>query len=117
MNAPNCIFCGILEGRIPATIIAESSDAIMIRDLHPQAPLHYLVIPRKHIASLNDLTATDRTVILPALFEMADHYAHEAGFRTSGYRTVINNQLEAGQSVFHLHIHILAGALRGTFGS
>ena len=114
----DCIFCKILNGTIPAKKLAESDDAIAIADISPQATEHLLVFPKKHITSLNDLSAADRQHILPALFKLADEIAVERGFKTRGYRTVINNQTAAGQTVFHLHMHVLsAEKLKGSFGA
>ncbi|MEW6055597.1 MAG: histidine triad nucleotide-binding protein [Bdellovibrionota bacterium] len=114
----DCIFCKIQLGQIPAKKIAESELAFAIADISPQAPVHALVIPKKHVASLNEMGAEDRETILPDLFALADRIATEKGIRAQGYRTVINNQLDAGQTVFHLHLHVLGGAkLKGGFGA
>ncbi len=114
----DCIFCKIIAGTIPGKRLAESETAIAIADISPQAPLHALIIPKKHVASLNDLTADDRREILPALFDLADVLAKDKGLRTSGYRTLINNGESAGQTVFHLHMHVLGGApMKHGFGA
>jgi len=114
----DCIFCKIISGSIPAKKLAESEHAIAIADIQPQAPTHALIIPKRHVATLNDMTATDRRDVLPALYDLAEQLAEEKGFRENGYRTVINNQAEAGQTVFHLHMHVLAGTkLKGGFGA
>lgn len=113
-----CIFCKIIAGQIPAARLAETEDAIAIADISPQAPVHALVIPKTHVASLNDLTPKDREYILPKLYAVADALAQSKGFRQNGYRTVINNQAQAGQTVFHLHMHVLAGTnLKSGFGA
>lgn len=118
MSMPDCVFCKILDGKIPSKILAESPQVVAIADITPQAPFHALVIPRQHIASLNDLSDTDRSAILPQLYSLADKLAGEKGFRESGYRTVINNQKGAGQTVFHLHMHLLGQAdLKHGFGA
>ncbi|MBI3558095.1 MAG: histidine triad nucleotide-binding protein [Deltaproteobacteria bacterium] len=114
----DCIFCKILDGKIPSTRLAESDLAVAIADITPQAPVHALIIPRKHVASLNDLTAADRREILPALYDLADQLARDKGVRETGYRTLINNGESAGQTVFHLHMHVLAGAkMKHGFGA
>jgi histidine triad (HIT) family protein len=114
----DCLFCKIIDGKIPAKKLAESDNAIAIADINPQAPVHALIIPKKHVASLNELTAMDRTELLPALYELADALAKDRGLRESGYRTVINNGESAGQTVFHLHMHVLGGApMRAGFGA
>jgi histidine triad (HIT) family protein len=113
----DCLFCKIISGSIPAQKIAESESAIAIADIQPQAPFHALVLPRRHVASLNDMTEQDRKELLPQMYALADSLALEKGYDKSGYRTVINNQADAGQTVFHLHLHVLAGTKLGHFGS
>ena len=114
----NCIFCRIIRSEIPTSKVIETETVIVIRDIQPQAPHHYLAIPKHHLPSLNDLSANDRKNVLPNLFEIADICAEQLGFKSTGYRTVINNQAQAGQTVFHLHMHILGGTrLRGDFGA
>lgn len=105
----DCIFCKIIAKEIPSKPVFETQDVLAIADLHPQAPTHILIMPKKHVASLNDLSSSDRSAILPKLYEVADTIAREKGVREKGYRTVINNQRGGGQSVFHLHLHLLAG--------
>ena len=106
----SCIFCKIIKGEIPSTKVLETEDAVVINDIQPQAPVHWLVVPRHHVASLNDLDEKSRASILPQLYAAADLAATAQGFRGQGYRTVINNQRLAGQTVFHLHMHVLAGS-------
>ncbi|MGE4231746.1 MAG: HIT family protein [Bacteriovoracia bacterium] len=114
----DCIFCKIAEGEIPAAKIVETESGFVIPDISPQAPMHLLVVPKLHVPSLNDLTEQERASILPMLYDLADIAAQEKGFKSTGYRTVINNQPDAGQTVFHLHMHVLGGGkLRGTFGA
>jgi histidine triad (HIT) family protein len=111
----DCIFCKIIAGSIPSKKLAETDAAIAIADINPQAPLHALVMPRKHIATLNDLDAKGRRELLPALYDLADQLARE---HKGGYRTVINCGPQGGQTVFHLHMHVLGGAqMKGHFGS
>ena len=102
----DCIFCRIVRGDIPATRVAEDEHCIAFRDLHPQAPLHVLVIPREHVTSLNDVTDP---ALVGRLATMAAHIARQEGVDAAGYRTVINTNGDGGQTVFHLHLHLLAG--------
>lgn len=114
----DCLFCKIRDGKIPAKKLAESETAFAIADIQPQAPLHALIIPKTHVASLNDMTDADRAAILPELYRLADQLASEKGIRAQGYRTVVNNQAAGGQTVFHLHMHVLGGAsMKHGFGS
>jgi histidine triad (HIT) family protein len=105
---PNCLFCKIIAGEIPATPLIETDEAVVIPDINPQAPTHALAIPRRHIPSVASLTADDAAT-LAAVIAAANAVAHERGLDTSGYRLVINHGPDAGQSVPHLHIHILGG--------
>jgi histidine triad (HIT) family protein len=105
---PNCLFCKIVAGEIPAKPLLETDEAIVIGDINPQAPTHALAIPRRHIASVANLTADDATT-LAAVIDAANTVARENGLDASGYRLVINHGPDAGQSVPHLHIHILGG--------
>jgi histidine triad (HIT) family protein len=103
-----CIFCKIANGDIPAEVVYEDDQVMAFRDLNPQAPLHVLVIPRKHISTINDITSEDAE-LLGRLYLAAREVAKEAGLAERGYRTVMNCNSEAGQSVYHLHLHVLAG--------
>lgn len=103
-----CLFCRIAAGEIPANILYSDEDMLAFRDINPQAPLHALVIPRKHIATINDLQADDATLV-GKLFLVAKQVAKEAGYAEDGYRVVMNCGLDAGQTVFHIHLHVLAG--------
>ena len=104
----DCVFCRIAAHEVPATIIHEDEHCVVFRDIEPQAPIHLLVIPRKHIISLND-DLKDEKELLGHLLAVAGRMAKEQGVDGTGFRTVINTNAEAGQSVFHLHIHILGG--------
>ena len=104
----DCLFCKILAGDIPADIIYESESAIAFRDINPQAPTHVLVIPRQHIATINDLDEADRSLV-GDLYLAAQQIAAEEGIADSGYRAVMNCNEGAGQSVFHIHLHVLGG--------
>ena len=106
MTDSACAFCRIVRGEIPATLVASDEHSVAFRDLNPQAPLHVLVIPREHVATLND--AVDPNVI-GRLALMAAAVARDEGFAERGYRTVINTNADAGQTVFHIHMHLLAG--------
>jgi histidine triad (HIT) family protein len=104
----DCLFCKIVNGEIPADIIHESEDAIAFRDINPQAPTHVLIIPRQHIATINDLGPDDQATV-GALFGLAKDIAAREGIAEPGYRVVMNCNEGAGQSVFHIHLHLLGG--------
>ncbi len=104
----DCIFCKIAAGEIPATKVLETDDVVVFRDLNPQAPTHLLAIPRKHIATINDLTEDDAELV-GKLYLAAKQVAADEGIADSGYRTVMNCGEGAGQTVFHIHLHILGG--------
>jgi len=109
---PGCIFCQMAAGKKPAGVLYEDDQCLVIRDINPKAPVHLLVIPRKHITSLNEDLEND-TALLGHLMTVVGRVAREQGIDGAGYRTVINTNAEAGQTIFHLHIHILGGrALR-----
>lgn len=104
----DCLFCGIVEGRIPTKLVREDEDTVAFQDINPQAPVHMLVIPRKHLGSLDE-AGTDDRALLGNLLSAAQDVARQAGIAESGYRTVINTGEEGGQSVGHLHVHVLGG--------
>ncbi len=104
----NCLFCNIANGQIPAKIVYQDEDVVAFEDIHPQAPHHILIIPRRHIASMNDLTLDDGQ-LLAVIFSVAAKLAQKLGLDKSGYRFVTNVGPDAGQSVFHLHFHLLGG--------
>jgi histidine triad (HIT) family protein len=108
--ADQCLFCRIVRREIPATLVAETEDCIAFRDINPQAPVHVVVIPRKHVASLND--AADAQLV-GRLATIAAGIARTEGIADSGYRTVINTNADAGQTVFHMHLHLLGGRRMG----
>jgi len=108
MSEQDCLFCKILNGDIPADIIYESDSAIAFRDINPQAPTHVLVIPRKHVATINDLSEEDQEII-GSLYLAAKDIARDEGISDEGYRAVMNCNEGAGQSVFHIHLHVLGG--------
>jgi len=107
-----CIFCRIAAGEIPATLLYDDGDVLAFRDINPEAPVHVLLIPRQHIATLNDLEAADAELI-GRLYLAGKQVATELGVAESGYRTVINCNRDAGQIVFHVHMHLLAGRTLG----
>lgn len=102
----NCLFCRIVRGEIPANIVKETPDCVAFRDINPQAPVHVLVIPREHVDSLN--TAKDAAMV-GRLALVAAEIARDEGVAETGYRTVINTHANAGQTVFHIHLHLLGG--------
>ena len=101
-----CLFCKIAAGDIPATVVAQDDRFIAFRDIDPQAPTHVLVIPRTHVASLNEVREPE---MLGELLLFARAVAQDEGLGERGYRVVLNTNAEAGQSVFHLHAHVLGG--------
>ena len=107
-----CLFCRIAAGEIPATLVYQDERLIAFRDINPQAPGHVLIIPRKHIATLNDLTAEDDALV-GEMARRAAAIARELGFSEAGYRTVFNCNAAAGQTVFHIHLHVLGGRRLG----
>lgn len=108
MTDPNCLFCKIRDGLIPAKIVYQDDQCLAFEDINPQAPTHVLFIPRKHIATVNDITMDDRALV-GSLYMAAAKVARERGFADTGYRVVMNTQRDAGQTVFHIHLHLLAG--------
>ena len=104
----DCLFCKIIAGQIPGAIVHQDDTLIAFKDINPQAPLHVLIVPRKHIATLNDLTPGDDGLV-GSMFRRAAALAKEHGYDERGYRTVFNTNREAGQTVFHIHLHLLAG--------
>jgi Diadenosine tetraphosphate (Ap4A) hydrolase and other HIT family hydrolases len=106
-----CLFCRIVAGEIPAKVVHEDDEVLAFRDISPQAPVHILLIPKRHIASVGDATVEDAP-ILGTLLLVAKKIAENEGI-ASGYRLVTNRGAEAGQSVFHLHVHLLGGRPMG----
>jgi histidine triad (HIT) family protein len=104
----DCLFCKIARKEIPATIVYEDDELFAINDINPQAPLHALVIPKRHIATLNELT-DGHDALIGAMVRRAAAIAAERGFAERGFRTVFNTNAEAGQSVNHIHLHVLGG--------
>jgi len=104
----NCLFCKIASGQIAGDIVYQDEDVIAFKDIHPQAPVHILLISRRHIPSIADVTPEDGPM-LGILFSVAAKLAHKLGVDEGGYRVVTNVGRDAGQSVFHLHFHLLGG--------
>jgi histidine triad (HIT) family protein len=106
--ADDCLFCKIVAGEIPATIVLDNDDVVAFRDLNPMAPMHVLVIPKRHIVGADHITGADGDVVA-AMFVAAKAVAAQDGVDASGYRTVFNVGADSGQSVPHLHLHVLGG--------
>ena len=104
----SCLFCRIIAGEIPSSKVFEDAELFAFNDINPQAPLHVLVVPKKHIATTNDL-ATEDEALVGKMVRRAAAIATENGYADRGYRTVLNCNREAGQTVFHIHLHLLAG--------
>jgi histidine triad (HIT) family protein len=104
----SCLFCRVISGEIPARKAYEDSDLVAFHDINPQAPVHVLIVPRRHIATLNDLTPDDEALI-GRMHTRAAALADELGIAERGYRTVFNCNSEAGQTVLHIHLHLLGG--------
>ena len=105
---PACLFCQIINREIPASIVYEDDHIVAFNDINPQAPTHVLVVPKRHIATLNDLSAGDDQIV-GELVRRAAAIAKAKGISAGGFRTVFNTNREAGQTVFHIHLHVLGG--------
>ena len=108
MPEDNCLFCRLINGEVAADVLYQDARAVAIRDINPQAPVHALVIPKEHVDSLDDIGQRDEA-LMGHLMRVASRVANEQGLAETGYRTVINTGAGAGQSVFHLHVHVLGG--------
>jgi histidine triad (HIT) family protein len=108
--AESCLFCRIVRKEIPATVVAETDHCVAFRDINPQAPVHLLVIPREHVPSLEE---TDDPALVGRLALLAAELAQKEGIAESGYRMVVNTNADAGQTVFHVHLHLLGGRPMG----
>ena len=104
----DCLFCRIAAGQIPSQKVFEAEDLLAFEDINPQAPVHLLVIPRRHIPTLNDLSPADDALV-GRMHRVASDLAKERGIADSGYRSVMNCNAHAGQSVWHIHLHLLGG--------
>ena len=109
MHLPDCIFCRIASGEIPAQIVARSDHAVAFRDLSPQAPTHILVIPTAHLASAAETTGEAGAALLGEVMALGVRVAAELGLTEAGYRFVMNTGQDGGQTVHHLHLHVLGG--------
>ena len=107
----DCIFCKIIAGEIPSDVVYENDDVFAFRDLNPQASTHILIIPKKHIATIDDITPEDAETV-GKLYLAASHIAEQEGL-SEGYRVVMNCNEAAGQTVFHIHLHLLGGQEMG----
>jgi histidine triad (HIT) family protein len=108
MNDPGCLFCKFVSGDIPANIVYETDEVLAFRDINPQAPTHILIIPRKHIATINDMNDQDGGLV-GKLFLAARDVAKAEAIDEAGFRVTMNCNRAAGQTVFHLHLHLLGG--------
>ena len=104
----SCLFCRIVRGEIPAARVYEDDHLVAYNDINPQAPLHVLVVPREHIATLNDLDPA-HDALVGEMVRRGAALAAASGYETSGFRTVFNTNADAGQTVFHIHLHVLGG--------
>ena len=104
----DCLFCKVIAGGIPAKVVEQDDDLVAFNDINPQAPLHVLIVPARHIATLNDLAPEDDALV-GSMFRRAAAIAADHGYADRGYRTVFNCHRDAGQTVFHIHLHLLAG--------
>jgi histidine triad (HIT) family protein len=104
----DCLFCKIIERKIPSTIVYEDARVLAFDDIAPQAPTHVLIVPKRHIATLNDIGVEDEQIV-GELVRRAAAIAKEKGFSDTGYRTLFNTNRGAGQTVFHIHLHLLGG--------
>lgn len=104
----DCLFCQIIERTIPVELVYEDDTVVAFNDINPQAPTHILIVPRQHISTLNHLTKED-TLIVGHMVQVGQKLANELGHAENGYRLVMNCNADAGQSVFHIHLHLLAG--------
>ena len=106
--AESCIFCEIIEGKKPGDFVYQGDSVVAFKDRNPHAPVHILLVPRKHIRSINDLEETDRPIVSELIFR-AQEIASDLGIAPSGYRLVFNVEQGGGQFVFHLHLHLVGG--------
>ncbi|HPE60711.1 MAG TPA: histidine triad nucleotide-binding protein [Thiolinea sp.] len=107
----DCLFCRIRDGEVPSTMVYEDEQVIAFKDINPKAPLHVLIVPRKHIATINDLTEADAGLV-GHLFLVAKQVAADAGYGDIGYQVQMNCLKGGGQVIYHIHLHLLAGQAR-----
>jgi histidine triad (HIT) family protein len=108
--ADNCLFCRIVRGEVPARMVAETEHCVAFRDINPQAPIHVIIIPREHVPSLDEAKDAE---LVGRLSLLAAELARKEGIAERGYRTVINTNADAGQTVFHIHLHLIGGRALG----
>ena len=108
----DCLFCKMVSGEIKPDTVMETEDVLAFRDISPQAPTHILIIPKKHISTINDITDED-TEIMGKLYQVAKEIAAQEGLADPGYRTVMNCNSDGGQAVYHIHLHLLGGRQMG----
>jgi histidine triad (HIT) family protein len=108
----DCLFCRIINKELPASIVFEDDTILAFNDINPQAPTHVLVLPKRHIATLNDLGGADDSLV-GEIVRRAAAIAAERGLSAGGYRTVFNTNRDAGQTVFHIHLHLMGGRHMG----
>ena len=108
----DCLFCKIIKGEIPSTKVSEDEDILAFNDINPAAPIHILVIPKKHIESLAHMQKEDEAIV-GKIYGVINKIAEEKCFKENGYRVIVNCGKDAGQEVMHLHFHVLAGAKFG----
>jgi histidine triad (HIT) family protein len=108
----DCLFCGIVDGSVKANLVYQDDAVVAFNDIAPRAPVHILIIPRKHVASVSDIAESD-CALIGAIFQVAAKLAREQGIAERGYRVVVNSGADAGQSVLHIHYHLLGGRQLG----
>ena len=115
MAGEDCIFCRIRDGKLTGDVVLDTEDVFVLRDIHPQAPTHLLIIPKEHVATVSDLSG-DWLGLMGRLTDVANEAAKIFGVAQSGYRLVINSGPDSGNEVAHLHVHLLAGKRLGGLG-
>jgi histidine triad (HIT) family protein len=108
MRMNDCLFCRIVSGELPSTLVWEDDLVFAFEDINPQAPVHVVIVPRKHLATLNDFTPEDE-ILAGRMLRAASDIAHRRGISEEGYRTIINVNKDGGQVVYHVHLHVLGG--------
>lgn len=108
MHSPECLFCKIINRDITSEILFEDEQIVVLADIHPRAPTHWLIVPKKHIPTINDATATDQ-LLLGHMILTAKKMAQQADISEEGYRLIFNTNLRGGQTVYHIHLHLLGG--------
>ena len=108
----DCLFCGIVDGSVKANLVYQDDAVVAFNDIAPRAPVHILIIPRKHVASVSDISESE-CALIGAIFQVAAKLAGAHGIAERGYRVVVNSGADAGQSVFHIHFHLLGGRQLG----